>query len=242
MQAIDAILWPGATIQVDPRVRDMGGSWLPGNGKPIAWEYSLVHAVASMLREHPYPVLLDIGANTGSFALIPAVMPHVKVFAVEPHPFAFDILTANIFLNGISDQVSAWQGAISDTSGNGLLRCPVNQQSGLSILGGNPKRFKEKYQFIVETLTLDDWIKARAIPKPDLIKLDVEGHELAILHGAKRTLTGKHKPVLLLELYEPNCKQHGIKPDDVIAQLTAYGYTTQRINHENIWAFPRKDT
>ena len=52
----------------------------------------------------------------------------------------------------------------------------------------------------MEAVALDDFVKEQGLEKVDVIKLDVEGAERAVLKGAKKTIK-KFKPILLISVY-----------------------------------------
>ena len=133
------------------------------------------------------PVVLDIGANVGlwSEALL-ASAAGAHVFAFEPSRAAFDLLSQR--LQG-SPNIELVNLGVGKEPGNAMLWA---DQPG-SGLGSLTRRRLDHFSIDfshsedVQIVTLDEWCQENQV-RPDLIKLDVEGHELDVLHGAERTL------------------------------------------------------
>ncbi len=90
---------------------------------------------------------------------------------------------------------------------------------------GTPVRARE-----VRALTLDDFCRARRV-EPDVIKVDVEGGETAVLRGA-RGLLRRRRAVIFLEVHHALLEQAGDGADDVFAELVAAGWTWREIHAE----------
>ena len=73
---------------------------------------------------------------------------------------------------------------------------------------------------------LDDAVLAEGLSRVDLLKVDVEGAELALLRGAKEVLR-RHRPLLLLEVNEGSLSRQGSSSAEVLALLDEAGYTVQ---------------
>jgi FkbM family methyltransferase len=134
---------------------------------------------------------LDIGAYTGIYTLLAcASNSALEVAAFEPQPDVFRMLEANVRANpGFSHRVTLVPKAVSDKPGDALLSVP-HDPTAASIVPG-----REGTSRLVRTVRGDD-----AVPpglEVDLIKIDVEGHELAVLSGLERTL--ETHPVLIVE-------------------------------------------
>lgn len=138
---------------------------------------------------------LDVGAYTGFYALIAGKASSSVVHAYEPVSFIYSRLAQNIMLNGLPN-VKFVNKAVSDQSGTveiGLRFGPKIFSSGSSIVDDIVR--KATYSQPTHTVALDEVHKDEPV---DLIKVDVEGAEEAVLKGAMALLSEK-KPVLLLE-------------------------------------------
>lgn len=138
---------------------------------------------------------LDVGAYTGFYALTAASVSSSVVYAYEPVSFIFSRLAQNVMLNGFSN-VNFVNKAVSDNVGTveiGLRFGPKLFSSGSSIV--NEMMRNAAYCQPIDTLTLDVAHQHEPI---DLIKVDVEGAEEAVLKGALGLLAAT-KPVLLFE-------------------------------------------
>lgn len=126
---------------------------------------------------HPGDVRLvvDVGANVGAFTRWASrTYPKATIIAIEPSPAAFALLRKNI--QG-RDNVVAINAAASDVAGNRPLyrgSCTLGESSFENI-GQQQPAFDQ-----VSTFRLDHLLQAG----PNILKVDTEGHELAVLAGA----------------------------------------------------------
>lgn len=134
-------------------------------------------------------VIIDVGANTGVFALAAkAINPSAKVIAVDPVARVAEQLRHNIRLNAFDIEVH--EVALSDTNGTATFYdFPGDHEYSASL----DSRMGGTVETTIPVRRLDDLVDSA-----NLIKVDVELHEPAVLRGAKRLLQGK--PVLLLEV------------------------------------------
>lgn len=148
-------------------------------------------------------VFLDIGANLGFFALqVARRAVNGRVFAFEPHPRLAGLLRA-----------SAYIGGLGQLTGEGRLachECAVGDFNGLATfsypdrhLGGGTLGQGVGEQVTAQMRRLDD------VYSPDftcdLIKIDVEGHELAAMQGMRRLLERSHDVKILFEKLGRHC-------------------------------------
>jgi FkbM family methyltransferase len=151
-------------------------------------------------------VFLDVGAHTGRFSLI-ASRNFERVIAFEPHPSNFEVLVKNIELNKVSNVVPLRIALSSKSSIVSMSNFGIN--TGAIKVGKSGGTKAEAY-------ALDSLIKRFMIPIKDInvVKIDVEGHEMEVLEGAKRTLK-KGAPLIVIESFKKNC---------VVDMLTGLGY------------------
>lgn len=129
---------------------------------------------------------IDAGANIGYYSLY--LSPRVRrVFAFEPDPRCFAALSANAAAGGNIVHIPK---ALSSRSGSARLDVSADAAvSALSDDGG----------MAVETITVDDFVASLSSPDIGAIKIDVEGHDLEVLQGARQTLT-QYQPLVLAEI------------------------------------------
>jgi len=156
--------------------------------------------------------VLDLGANVGYYTVMMAriVGPHGHVYAVEPHPANFQLLQANVALNGIEDRTSLQPIAIGASDGLQPLWATdhSNWHSFHKPTLDAHEPWLHKYQrkvmghLDVETRTLDTYLADK--PPIDFLRMDLEGYEVEILRG----LPDRHSPHVLFETH-PEFYDHG---------------------------------
>jgi FkbM family methyltransferase len=171
----------------------------------------------------PQAVAVDVGANVGLYAAVMA-RHSARVLAFEPHP-ACAAQLRDLKLS----RCEVVEAALSDADGQATLRVPQEghgEHHALSTLAeSNALRSTAAdagvRAFQVATMRLDTALAARLGPDEALgfIKIDVEGHEHAVLQGAAATLA-RHRPVLLIEIEA----RHGSDIDGIFAMLSGLGY------------------
>jgi len=158
----------------------------------------------------------DIGANTGFYTILAAkrVGATGQVVAFEPEGQNFARLQSNVLINGL-DNVIACPFAISDRNGSELLRLHSSDAGeGAHALvsdGGNWRVF---------LLRLDTAVDMFDLPVPSHIKIDVEGHEEAVLAGMSTCLSSERLRTVMVEAhYYEQLRDRRVYYDDV--QLAA---------------------
>lgn len=136
-------------------------------------------------------VFYDIGSNWGYFSLFLAATPGFKgqIHAFEPWPPTYADLASMVRQAGLDGVISTHRKAVGAAPGAVLMQC--GRHSGLAQI---VEAAGDGRQESVEQVTLD----GLELTPPDIVKLDVEGAEAAILRGAQQLLADS-RPAVILE-------------------------------------------
>jgi FkbM family methyltransferase len=150
-----------------------------------------------MQAARPGTVAVDVGANVGIFTipLARAVGPDGAVWAFEPLPENLDRLGANLRENHLTN-VRLLAAAASDA--DGTLSFNVADDSAYGSTGDVLHGREAVRSVTVSAVRLDVEWRRRGMPFVSVIKIDVEGAELAVLRGSHDVI-GRCRPVLLVE-------------------------------------------
>lgn len=153
-------------------------------------------------------LVLDVGANTGLFSLIAAAAnPLLGVCAFEPLDSVRALLEANLALNpGLASRIAIEPYGLSSATGTFSFFETINDQGLITTSStlelDHAQRVGSYTEHTIATKTLDTWAETLGPSAVSLVKIDVEGHEHAVIDGGRRFL-GAHRPFLTLEVLKP---------------------------------------
>ncbi len=167
-------------------------------------------------------VFWDIGANVGYFTLVAAtaLKNRGRIVAFEPGKNAYARLVANLALNPYRN-IQTYPVAVSDREGEAVLHLlgDIADTSASLYPAGQAQAGQE----VCRTVALDHFLDSEGLRPPDLVKLDAEGAELAVLQGAQK-LINDSPPLWLMEMEEKNLQAAGASKAAVAQFLTGCGY------------------
>ena len=221
-------IWISRQDQVMRPFMQKAGSWEPEEGALLR----------SLLR--PGERFLDIGANVGYFSVLLAkAVPGVTIDAVEPDPDNVRALEFNLWVNRVAAQV--WPVALDDSdrhlllSGNqtnlGDLRCG---RVAVSSNGSGPPAHAgsaDAHATATDADPLTQWAVPAASGSElfagrsfDVIKIDVQGWEFAVIDGLTEVLD-RSPGIRIVAEFQPGIlrSQHRM-PAEVLASYRASGY------------------
>ncbi len=209
------------------------------NGQYEASSIRIWKALANQAR-----YIFDIGAHTGIYSIVAGNLVKSKntsgtnvqkIFAFEPYIVNYVRLILNIKLNMLVDIVISNQLGVSERPGSMLLNVPnvisIDYNSAGPTLEGMGDKRRSASSHQVSTIGIDDFyaeknLTNRALNSFDLFKVDVEGHEPAVLKGMNKRLEDGHA-ILLLECVNP-------EPTRIASEmLKSKGYRFLAINEHN---------
>ncbi len=178
----------------------------------------------SMLK--PGMVVIDLGANAGYYTFFAShqVKAAGKVYAFEPFPAAFDTLKAEA-ARSKHQNIVPMQLAASDRPGkHHMFVMPGHDPSNsLHPVPG----LAEDRSVTVEAVRVDDVVDA---PRVDVVKIDVEGHELHAMRGMERILAANKDVKLFIEFNPCTLAAAGALPGDFFGFLDGHGFKLYAID------------
>ena len=189
----------------------------------------------------PGMVALDVGAHVGYYTRLLAQRAGAegRVIALEPNPKTYRVLQRN---TSHLPSVSALQLAAAERagdaelydylmmSGSGSLHYDESlahqQQARMGAGDVAPRREAgfEMQRYRVRTAAIDDCLAALGLGQVDLVKMDIEGAELAALRGMKRTIAASPGLALVME-YNPSALQaFGHEPAEALSEALQLGF------------------
>ena len=177
------------------------------------------------LKSAPSGVFFDVGANHGAYSrYLLSVSPGSRVYAFEPHPRTFNCLRenlcneANVRLVNSAVAESAGKFKLYDfENGDGSTQASLDQET--------IKMFSDQTtSYDVSVITIDEFMAEEGIEKVDLLKIDTEGFDLAVLRGARKALAAHAIGVIQFEFIPANIARHVTMRDffEVLEEYSVY--------------------
>jgi FkbM family methyltransferase len=155
-----------------------------------------------------FPVVIDVGANIGDFTLM--MRNHSgKIIAIEPGHENFSALVANLQINGVQNVIP--------------LRIAAHDQNEEVFLDGQSSNLyisKENSGQSAQASPIDLILKKLGVNDVDVIKIDVQGHERAVLAGMHDSLISGHVKLLIIEVH----LKRDVSINDITSLMKRYPY------------------
>ena len=191
----------GMKLYYDPRANS---AHIFGKG----WNRKEEACVRDIVR--PGDLAIDVGANIGFFTVLCGLLagPGGRVLAIEPMPSNINTMRRNLKLNGLQN-VEIVQCACSDFVGSGVF------QDGENLSVGRLARSNVRGGRLVQISSIDSLLASDDRPVR-FIKVDVEGAELMVLHGAKKAIERSPELHLLMEYNDQAFAEFGYSGDELL--------------------------
>lgn len=256
---------PQGTARIRGVARPLTFSLHPGNDKHISssiagdgtWEPFETEVVRRLLTapHRDRPLFVDCGANLGWYTVVAAALG-ADVVACEPLPANAALLRRNVADNRMADnrmaddrvdgrvldsrpetRVEVHEVALGEHVGTGVLRLSADNQGDHRIdpattAGGAGSRPGIE----VAMTTLDAVLAGR---RPDVLKIDTQGSEVAILRGGRTAWQpgpGRRDPSIVLELWPYGLRCAGAHEDELLALIGPLVDTTHRCFEVREWS------
>ena len=174
----------------------------------------------------PDSTFVDVGANIGTYTVLTSAVvgPSGKVVAIEPHPVIFKYLQRNIAANQLQN-VLAVNVAVGAKRQTALMRYSERNPGETHVIS----------QFLSEATKvhmarLDDVLYELGILTVDYLKVDVEGYELSVLHGAKRVIDASRNIIIQIELVDAYAERYGHSTADIAELLLSMAFVPHTVD------------
>jgi FkbM family methyltransferase len=170
------------------------------------YDWGQITGILDLLRKLGFSfqgrTIIDIGANIGTSS-IPMVAEgtFARAIAIEPEPFNFRLLTANVALNGLSDRFTCVNAAVTDALADLEFELsPLNYGDHRVRLAAGTGHEGEQDRPVIRVpgITFDSLVSSGTVDldRAGLVWIDTQGHEGQVLRGANTLLTSQ-VPVVL---------------------------------------------
>lgn len=174
---------------------------------------------------------VDVGANFGLYTLLASRrMRRGRIFSFEASPIEFDKLSWTIRKNDLTN-VTAVHSAVSDELGEATIYESLFGAGALNRLDRPAKTTGRWRASRVPKISLDHYFAltpTSRVGRIDLIKIDVEGHELPVLLGAKDILRTS-APVIMIEVNASRMSDRS-SPEQIFAFMRMHNYRMYAID------------
>ncbi len=146
--------------------------------------------------------VFDIGANIGYYVLLELglIGESGRLLAIEPSPANIELLGRNLALNAVGDRVTVMEGAVSDQTGSRSIH--LSEQSNLNTFHPDGGAALHLSGETIEVMTYSLPDLAARHGAPDLVRMDVEGHEVEVMGGMLDALrAGEMAPMIIFEVH-----------------------------------------
>lgn len=165
-------------------------------------------------------VVFDVGANVGYYSIqMGRILRDTgHVFAFEPISYQFGLLEKNIALNSLTN-VTKIKMIVSETTERRRIYFSGLESTGTSSLVVKSDKYED-----VDSITVDQFCTENGINEIDLIKIDVEGHELSVLKGMSNLLQDGKIKKLFVEIENELLSKAGTSAAQVVSFLRSFHY------------------
>ena len=205
--------------------------------KQGGYEVEIFAIAQKILQKHKDGIVLDIGANLGSFTLpLAKANPHLTFHAFEPQRIVYYQLCGNTLINGL-DNVHCHNFGLSDQQKQFDIELPdYATETNIGAFSVDKKVRETEYECQTKGKTepmvmfpLDDGRHQ----KIRLLKIDVEGHELEVLEGGIKTIKRNNYPPIIFEAWtwKPWYQE---KRKELFEYLQGMGYEIKEMGQNNL--------
>lgn len=192
-----------------------GHRWVIASGSRfVKGTYEPIQSEAFQRLICPGSAVFDVGAHVGYYTVLSSLLagPSGQVIAFEPLPANLKYLRRHLRLNGCNN-VRVLTNCVGQ--GSSIAKFDDSHGTGVGHLSSDGT-------LEVQVRSLDEMVESGELPIPQFLKIDVEGAELQVLHGAERLLR-RHRPTVILSTHSENLDRACLE------RLAEFGYDVEHL-------------
>lgn len=224
------------------RIAHVGMNYWGGAEVASSGEQQALRMVADRLPKGAGALVFDIGANNGAFmeAALAEMPADSRIVSFEPSSTAADLLMERIDALKASERVRVERIGLSDHQGTAMLSAPFKGSSIATLHTATFElRKRELIQEEIQISTVDAYCEAHGVQRIHYLKVDTEGHEWAVLKGARRMISGGHVDCIQFEFGECHLDSR-VFFRDIFLELHPR-YRIHRILLDGLWPLDEYD-
>jgi FkbM family methyltransferase len=192
------------------------------------WEPELTELIWNSC--HTDTVFVDVGANIGYFTVLAGSRIRDggkgRVIAVEPNPACLPLLERNLVINWSMCPIEVHKVAAGAAPGEAWLASPASRAANAHIsAAGEDAEIEQRTAIRVETL---DSLVPESLAV-DILKIDVEGHEISVFRGAERIIARSPDIKIVMEWSPGQIAAAGVSVAEIQANLRRLGLVARRL-------------
>ncbi len=211
------------------------GATVRGSGE----EWILNHLKQCNGRTKPF-VVFDVGAYTGEYTdkVLAVFREQAQVYSFEPNEATFEALKAS---HGAKKNVLLYDFGLSDREESRVLYSNGETSCMASLYHRRPEQYNAAIDEIsrIPLTTVDLFCKGEGVGRIDLLKMDVEGHELKVLNGAEKMIEAGRIRNIQFEFGDCNVYSRTFFKD--FFELLRPRYRIFRILRRGLWPIDEYD-
>jgi FkbM family methyltransferase len=186
------------------------------------------------IRPGKQAIFVDAGANIGACTILLAAHGAITI-SFEPSPSNLFYFTSTVLAQPeeVRRRITVFPYGLGDTTGNHVLYAqPGNQGNSVVdvVTPDTPAQYESMFRshYEIQVTTLDRVLYPEARLKGldvALMKVDVQGYEVRLLHGAHRLLAGRFIKHVKVECSDAWLRNQGATPRQLCAQLEFYNFS-----------------
>ena len=146
--------------------------------------------------------IFDVGSNIGYYPLLELKLLNNtgKLLAIEPSKSNIELLRQNLSCNNAEDNVTIVEGAVSDQTGTANFHLSTQSNLGTFHPTGSASKHLSGHTINVKTFTIPELALEHG--PPDLLRMDVEGHEVEVINGMIGSVRrNEMRPTIIFETH-----------------------------------------